>query len=204
MPSLIHHILSLTTVIGFSLTYSDGFDVKVGDVAQSLIETPVADTPDGLENPTLGFDAPGEADDWTKIADTSNGGTAQAVAAEPNNQACSNTNIRRREIGNFCPFNGTPLELSPFSAQEKKPNSGARFRKTRQRKKKVTPGSSEVPGSNQDLGCPSGLWAVCGANELVQDFLNPGTSHVVPWTLDNIPPTIDIQDFCRYCASAGL
>lgn len=68
-----------------------------------------------MGNPTLDFDAPGEADDWTKIADTSNGGTAQAVAAEPNNDVCSNTNIRRRETGKFCSFDGTPLELSPSS-----------------------------------------------------------------------------------------
>lgn len=203
MPSLIHHILSLTTVIVFSLAYSDGLDVNVRDVAQSLIEAPVADTPDGLGNPTLGFDAPGEADDWTKIADTSNGGTAQAVAAEPNNDVCSNTNIRRRETGKFCSFDGTPLELSPSSAQERKPSRG-QFRKTRPRKKKATPGSPEAPGSSQDFGCPPGLSAVCGANELMRDPLSPGTSRIVPWNLGNIPPIIEVLDFCRYCTSAGL
>lgn len=198
MPSLIHHILSLTTVIVFSLAYSNGLDVNVRDVAQSVIEAPVADTPDGLGNPTL------EADDWTKTADTSNGGTAQAVAAEPNNDVCSNTNIRRRETGKSCSFDGTPLELSPSSAQERKPNSGGQFRKTRPRKKKATPGSPEAPGSSQDFGCPPGLSAVCGANGLMRDPSSPGTSHMVPWNLGNIPPIIEVLDFCRYCTSAGL
>ena len=197
MPSLIHHILSLTTIIAFSLAYSDGFDVKAGDVAQPLIETLVADTPDGLGNPTLGFDL-------TSEADTSNGGTGQAVEAGPNNHGCSNANRRRREIGKSCSFDGAPLELRPFSAQEKKPNSEGQFRKTRQRKKEAAPGSSETPGSTQDLGCPPGSWAVCGANELIQDFFNPGTFREMPWALDNIPSIIEVQHFCRYCASAGL
>lgn len=203
MPSLIHLILSLTTIIVSSLAYLDSFDVKAGDVTQPLIETAVADNPDGLGNPTLGFDVTSEADDWRKIADTSNGGTGQAIVPEQNDHRCSNTDKRRREIGKSCSFNGAPLELRPYSAQERKPSSRGQFRKTKPRKKETTPGSSETPPTTtQDLDCPSSSWAVCGANEPLQDFLNPGTFREVPWLLDKIPPIIEVQLFCRYCASA--
>ncbi|MCJ1346110.1 hypothetical protein MMC31_004322 [Peltigera leucophlebia] len=199
MPSLIHLILSLTTIIVSSLAYLDSFDVKAGDVTQPLIETAVADNPDGLGNPTLGFDVTSEADDWRKIADTSNGGTGQAVVPEQNDHRCSNTDKRRREIGKSCSFNGAPLELRPYSAQERKPSSRGQFRKTKPRKKEATPGSSETPPTTtQDLDCPPGSWAVCGANEPLQDFLNPGTFREVPWLLDKIPPIIEVQLFCRY------
>lgn len=204
MPSLIQRILSLTIIIFFSLAYSDGFDVKAGDVAQPLMETPGADTLDRLGNPTLGLEATGEADDWGKIADTNYGSTRQAVVAEPNNHGCSNTNGRRREIGESCPFNGAPLELRPFSAQERKSTSGEQLRKARSRKKGAIPGSPATPGPTRDPNCPPGSWAVCGASDLIHDFLNPGTYHEVPWPLDNIPSIIEVQHFCRFCALAGL
>lgn len=204
MILLIHHFFSLTIIILFSLAYSDGSDAKAGEVAQPLVERPRADTPDGLENSALGLDPMGEADDWKNIADTSNDRTRQVVVAEPNNHECSNTNKRRREVGKSCSFDGALFEFRPSSAQEKKPTSRGQFRKTRQRKKAAAPGSSATPVSTQDLNCPSDSWAVCGANELIQDYLNPGTFREVPWVLDNIPPIIELQSFCRYCASAGL
>lgn len=203
MPSLINLVLSLTAIIISSLVYSDGFDVRTGDVAQPLRrETAVADTPDGLGNPTFGFDVTSEAEDWTKIADNSNRGSEQAVVAEPDNHRCFNTNKIRREIGKSCPFNGAPLELRHFSAQERKPSSRGQSRKTRPRKNEATPGSSETPQSTRDLNCPPGSWAVCGANEPMHDFLNPGIFREVPWLLENIPQIIELQNFCRYCASA--
>lgn len=205
MILLIHHIFSLTTIIVFSLAYSDGSNAKVGEATQPLLETPRADTPDGLGNPALGLDPTGEADDWKNIADTSNDRTGQMVVAEPNNHGCSNTKLRRREIGKSCLFDSELFELRPSSAQEKKPKSGGQFRKTtRQRKKGATSGSSATPVSIQDLKCPADLRAVCGARELMQDYLNPGTFREAPWLLDNIPPIIELQSFCRYCASAGL
>lgn len=206
MIPLIPHIFSLTTIIVFSLAYSDGSDAKAGDVAQPLVERPRADTPDGLGNYALGLDPTGEADDWKKIADTSNDRTGQVVVivAEPNNHGCSNTNKRRREIGRSCSFDQALSEFRPSSAQEKKPKSQGQFRNTRQRKKEATPEGSATPVSSQDLNCPSDSWAVCGANELIQNYLNPGNFREVPWLLDNIPPIIELQRFCRYCESAGL
>lgn len=203
MILLIHHIFSLTTIIVFSLAYSDGSDAKAGEVAQPLVERRRADTPDGLGNSALGFDSTGEAGDWKKIADTSNDRTGQVVVAEPNNHGCSNTNKRRRELGISCSFDEALSEFRPPSAQEKKPQSRGQVRKTRQGKKGATPESSATPVSSQDLNCPSDSWAVCGANELIQDYLNPGTFREVPWLLDNIPPIIELQSFCRHCESAG-
>lgn len=203
MQLLILHVFSLTTIIILSLAGSDGSDPKAGAVAQPLVEPPRADTPDGLENPALGLDPTGEADDWEKIADSGSGRTGQVPVvpvAEPNNHGCSNSKKRRREIGQSCSFDG----LRPSSAQERNPKGGGQFRKTRQRKKEATPGSSATPISAQDLKCPPDSWAVCGANELMQDYLNPGTFREVPWPLDNIPPIVELQTFCRYCASAGL
>lgn len=204
MILLIHHIFSLTTIIVFSLAYSDGSDAKAGEVAQPLVARPRADTPDGLGNSALGLDPTGEADDRKNTADTSNDRTGQVVVAEPNNHGCSYTNKGRREIGKSCSFDGALFEFRPPSAQEKKPKSRGQFRKTRQPKKEATPGSSATPVSTQDFNCPSDSWAVCGANELIQNYLNPGTFHEVPWLLDNIPPIIELQSFCRYCVSAGL
>lgn len=203
MQLLIHYTFLLTTIIIFPFAYSDGSDAKAGEVAQPLIGTPRADTPDGLGNPALSLDRTGEADDWKKIADTSSGRTGQVIVAEPNNHGCSSSKQRRREIGNSCSFEGALFELRPSSAQERKPKSVGQFRKTRQRKKEATPGSSATPVSAQDLNCPPDSRAVCGANELVQDYLNPGTFREVPWLLDYIPPIIELQTFCRYCASAG-
>lgn len=62
MQLLIHPIFSLATIIIFSLADLDGFNRKTRAVAQLLVKLPLADTPNGLENPAFSLDPTSEAD----------------------------------------------------------------------------------------------------------------------------------------------
>ena len=189
MPSLVYQILSLITIVIFSLAQQDDFDFTAGNFAQSLTD-PVASL-DG--SPALDL---GEADVSGKIPDVNGLRISQAAVIEPDAHGCSNGRKRRRGDENFCPSTDT----KPPSSQQAKPQNSDEQPsngETGQQKEPETPQSMPVVEAH----CPEGHFPMCAAPSLLEDPIAPGKYTIIRWLGHNIPQTIDIEEYSRFCPS---
>lgn len=194
MPSLVYQICLLLTIVILSLAQRDGFDLIAGNFAQSLTD-PVPSF-DGSGGPALAL---GEAVVSGKVPDINSLGVPQAVVARPDTHSCSKSRKRRRGEETFC--SSTDTKASP-SSQEKQPNSDGQpgDREDRQQKQQETPGSMPLLAPVLEASCPEEHFPICAAPNLIEDPLALGTYNIIPWLGHNIPQTIDIEEYSRFCA----
>lgn len=194
MPSLVYQICLLLTIVILSLAQPDGFDFTAGDFAQPLTD-PVTSL-DGSGGPALAL---GEAVVSGKIPDVYSVGIAQAVVARPDAHGCSKGRKRRRGEEIFCSSTDTK---APPSSQEKQPNSDRQpgDGETGQQTQQETPGSMPLHAPVLEASCPEEHFPICAAPNLIEDPLAPGTYNTIPWLGHNVPQTIDIEEYSRFCA----
>lgn len=199
MPSVVSQILSLTTIIILSLAQLNDFDLAAEYVAHSPTN-PVASL-DGSGGLALGLGTSGEADVSGKFSDPQSVGIAQTVVARPDTFGCSKGRKRRRGDESFCPSTNT--KMNPSSQQNSPQNSDRQpsNEETGKRKQQETP--QGMPGFAPELenSCLEDHITICAAPNLLESTLKPGTYDIIPWLGHNIPQTIDIQEYSRFCAS---
>lgn len=190
MPSFAYIVLSLTTTIILSLAQPNDFDLTTSNLAQSLID-PVAIL-DESNAPALGFSTGGNADSV---------GTTQVVVARPDAHGCPKGKIRRRRDETYCP--STAIEVPP-SSQQNKPQNGAgqpNNGESGQEKQQDTPASTPAFAPVLEVNCPEHHLPVCVAPNLLENPSAPSGFDTIPWVEHNIPQTIKMEEYCRFCAS---
>ena len=198
MPSFVYQVLSLTTIIILSLAQPDGFDLTTSNVAQSLID-PVASL-DGLNVPAVGFGTSSNADVSGTNLDANSVGSAQVVVASPDTHGCSKDKRRRRRDKTSCP--STDIAV-PSSQQDKPQNSDGQPSdgETGQENQQETPESIPSFAPELEVSCPEKHFPICAAPNMLENPSAPGTFVYIPWVGHNIPQTLDVQEYSRFCAS---
>ena len=198
MPSFVYQVLSLTTIIILSLAQPDGFDLTTRNVAQSLID-PVASL-DGLNVAALGFGTSSNADVSSSNLDANSVGSAQVVVARPDAHSCSKGKRRRRRDETSC--QSTDIAV-PSSQQNKPQNSDEQpsDEKTGQENQQDTPDGVPSFAPVLEVSCPEKHFPICAAPNMLENPSAPGTYTYIPWVGHNIPQTIDVQEYSRFCAS---
>lgn len=195
MPSFVYQVLSLTTIIILSLAQPNSFDLTTSNLAQSLVD-PVAIL-DGSNVPALGFgtDVSGTNLDPNSVR------IAQVVVARPDANGCSKGKRRRRRDENSCP--STDIKVPPSSQQNKPQNSDGQPSngETRQGKQQNSLESMPAFAPELEFSCPEDHFPICAAPNLLGNPSAPGTFDTIPWIGHNIPQTIDIEEYSRFCAS---
>ena len=174
----------------------DNLDLTAEHIAQSLI-APVASL-DGLGGPAIAIGTSGEADVSSTGSDANNVGTTQAAVARPDANSCLKDKIRRREDGSFCSSTDAPTssQQAPQDGDKRRSNGEAR-----QQEQQDDTESCQIFAPILGNNCPEGYLAVCAAPNLIEDPRAPGTYTRIPWVGNNIPPSISIEEYSRWCTS---
>lgn len=193
MPSFVYQVLSVTSLIILSLAQANGLDLTTSN---NVID-PVAN----LDVPALEFDTTSNADVSGTNLDAKSVEVAQVVVARPDADRCSKGKGRRRRDETSCP--SKDIEV-PLSSQQKKPqnsdeqpSNGDTGQKKQQDAPESLPAYAPVPESS----CPEEHFPICAAPNLLENPSAPGTFDTIPWVGYNIPQTIDISEYSRFCAS---
>lgn len=202
MPSFVYQVLSLTTIIILSLAQANGLDLTTSNninVAQSLFD-PVANL-DGSNVPALEYGTTSNADVSGINLDAHSVAIAQGVVARPDTHGCSNGQRRRRRDETSCP--STDIEVPPSSQQNSPQNSVEQpsNEDTGLKEQQDTPESMPAYAPVSESSCPDEHFPICAAPNLLENPSAPGTFDTIPWVGYNIPQTIDISEYSRFCAS---
>lgn len=204
MPSFVYQVLSLTTIFMRSLTQANGLDFTSGNnVAQSLIDP--GGNLEGSNVPAPDFGTSSNADWLGTNVDANSVGFAQVVGVRPDAHGCSiKGKRRRRRDESSCPSNG--IEVPPSSQQNKPQNSDEEPRKEDSGMKEQQGTSEDMPAfaPASESPCPEEQFPICVAPNRLANPSAPGTFNTIPWVRYNIPQTIDISEYSRFCACVDL
>lgn len=154
--------------------------------------------------PALEFGIRSNADVSGTNLDANSVGIAQVVVAKPDADACSKGGKRRRRTDE----SSCPGPSSSSSPQQNNPEVSGGDEQT---------GDDSGVGEQQDdlenmptfapvseSSCPEEHFPICVAPNLLENPSAPGTFDIIPWVGYNIPPTIEISEYSRFCASVPI
>lgn len=203
MPFFVYQVLSLTTIFILSLPQANGLDLTSGkNVAQSLIDTVV--NLEGSNVPALEFGPSSNADVSGANVNANSVGVTQVVGARPDAYGCSKGKRRRRRDESSCP--SKDIEVPPSSQQNKPQNSDEQPRKedSGMGEQQNTFKDMPAPAPASESPCPEEHFPICVAPNLLANPSTPSTYNAIPWVGHNIPQTIDISEYSRFCACVDL
>lgn len=202
MPSFVYQVSSIITIFILSLPQANSLDLASRNVAQSPID-PVGNL-EGSNVPVLEFGTSSNADVSGANLDANSVGIAQVVRARSDARSCSKGKRRRRRDESSCTSQG--MEMPPSSQQNKPKNSDEQPRKEdfgvgeQQNTFKDMP----APAPESESPCPEEHFPICVAPNLLVNPSAPGIFNAIPWVGYNIPQTIDVSEYSRFCACVDL
>lgn len=149
--------------------------------------------------PALEFGTSSNADvSGTNLEDANSVGITQVVVvAKPDDaHVCSKGKRRRRRDETSC-------RAPPSSQQNNNPQISDEEpkRDSEMKEQQDSPESMPAFAPVSESSCPEDHFPICVAPNLLENPSAPGTFDTIPWVGYNIPQTIEISEYSRFCAS---
>lgn len=162
----------------------------------NLSSIPVANL-EGSKVPALEFGTSSNADvSGTNLDANSVGITQVVVVAKPNAHGCSKGRRRRRRDETSCRAPPSSQEDNNPQISDEQPKGDSEMKEQQD-----SPESMPAFAPVSESSCPEDHFPICVAPNLLENPSAPGTFDTIPWVEYNIPQTIEISEYSRFCAS---